>query len=70
VKSNLLKCPGILQSELDYSELHVIKTHLMTCTKNTEKINATKCVNKMLQLAKDSEKKPGQIFFEVVAKVD
>ncbi|KAF0761816.1 Uncharacterized protein FWK35_00031949 [Aphis craccivora] len=43
VKSNLLKCPGILQSELDYSELHVITIHLMTCTKDTGKINVTKC---------------------------
>jgi len=33
VKSNVLKCLGILQSELDYSEPHVITTHLMTCTK-------------------------------------
>lgn len=42
----------------------------MTCTKDTGKSNVTKCVNEMLQLAKDNEKKPGQIFFEVVAKVD
>lgn len=70
VKSNVLKCPGILQSKLDYSEPHVIKTHLMTCTKNTEKINVTKYVNEMIQLAVHSEKKPGQIFSEVVAKVD
>jgi len=70
VKSNLLKCPGILQSELDYSEPHVITTHLITCTENSGKINVTKCVNEMLQLAKHNEKKPGQIFSEVVAKVD
>ena len=59
VKSNVLKCPGILQSELDYSEPHVIKTHLMIYTKNTEKINVTKYVNEMIQLAKNSEKNPG-----------
>jgi len=39
----------------------------MTCTKDTGKINATKCVNKVLQLAKDNEKKPGQIFSDVVS---
>jgi len=70
VKSNLSKYLGILQSELDYSEPHVITTRLMTCSKDTGKINVTKCVNEMLQLAKDNEKKPGQIFSEVVAKVD
>jgi len=65
VKSNLLKCPGILQSELDYSEPCVITTHLMTCIKDTTKINITKHVNEMLQLAKDNEKKPGQIFSKI-----
>ncbi|KAL4131907.1 hypothetical protein QTP88_009141 [Uroleucon formosanum] len=70
VKSNLLKCPGILQSELDYSEPHVITKHPITCTKNSGKINVTKCVNEMLQVAKHNEKKPEQIFSEVVAKVD
>ncbi|KAE9531316.1 hypothetical protein AGLY_010522 [Aphis glycines] len=62
-----VKYIGILQSELDYSEPHVITTHLMTCTKDTGKINASKCVNKVLQLAKDNEKNPGQIFSEVVS---
>lgn len=42
----------------------------MTCTKNTEKMNVTKYVNEMIQLVVHSEKKPGQIFSEVVAKVD
>ncbi|KAL5234741.1 hypothetical protein ACI65C_002151 [Semiaphis heraclei] len=70
VKSNSLKCPGILQSELDYSEPHVNTSHLITCTKNTGEINVTKCVNEMLQLAKDNEKNPGKIFSEVIAEVD
>lgn len=33
LKSNLLKCPGILQSELDYCESNVITTHLITSAK-------------------------------------
>jgi len=61
VKSNSLKCPGILQYKLDYSEPHVNTSHLNICTKNTGEINVTKCVNEMLQLAKDNEKKPGKI---------
>jgi len=70
VKSNSLKFPGILQSELlDYSEPHAITTHLITCTKNTGEINVAKCVNEMFQLAKDRKKKSGQIFSEVIAKV-
>jgi len=64
VKSNLLKCPGILQSEMNYSESHVITTHLMTCTKDTGEINVIKCVNEMLQLAKDSEKSQDKYFLK------
>jgi hypothetical protein len=54
---------------LDYSEPHVITIHLITCTKNTGEINVIKCVIKMLQLAKNNEKKPGQKCSEEVAKV-
>jgi len=62
VKSNLLKCLGILQSELDYSEPHVTTTHLIACTKNRGKINVTKCKYEMLQLAKDNEKRQDNLF--------
>ena len=57
MKSNLLKCPGILETALDHSKHHIKTEHLITCTENIGEINVTKLLNEMLQLA--NEKKTG-----------
>lgn len=70
MKSNLLKYSGILETTLYHSELHVITENLTTYTNNIGGIiNVTKCRNEILQLSKTNEKKPGQIFAELVSKV-
>ncbi|KAE9537399.1 hypothetical protein AGLY_006422 [Aphis glycines] len=57
--SKLRKFARILETTLDHSELH-----------NIGGINVTKCLNEIPQLSKTNEKKPGQIFAELVSKVD